>query len=1205
MVTFRQAPIAAKRTRIREPQMSGLSHAINDRLVSGWGDGGYRLRFWLYSLFRGLRNPDGDLTPSELEFFTFYQNVRAGDARYPETGPGEPAGTNVDSPLGMFVFGNEGAGMPGESDRVTDMASGGMPLRFGLTPPSTPGEIWELGKWQRGAWDPVTGASAYPAINAGRSVYWLVYSRYSKWGNSYGGFAPSPEHGESCSCESLDGPPPPNWLLKFTPLKPGLPEMSYAGTCPPCEDYPYEDHVAQVVYTPWAYYVRLNSGHIDVLATKDYIEGPYVGAPVLRKQPGGHFPRIYHAFARKFRGSLEQQKVPGYHVQEAFDFEGFQRTQYYLAPQVGVEQDGSIQPSYRAMALRVSGGKVAAGASSTPLVWHSGAVLTHVYVRAEGMTTPGKVAVVVGGEAPIAVDLAPDDHGVAEAIVRIPSTPKGPTVSIRAESDLRCTRCYAEGTELMPWLPEEGDQYVVLRTMAARPDAASGTDGDGEHEGGARRIWADFQRYGALISPYGVSSLAEDEAINTNAIFDAARQLSRHVRCIPRDNLVAYAVEGGRSVIWLRRYARGMSHDVPIDLLDGIAPAREPIASGDLVRGKRYLVRGGRVDHAGRRYWAGDVFEATRSKVYEGTGTVYEYDGVLHVAPPGGWTNEWMIEVEAKPYWYSDSSIWKPEVFADRYGLLNRCHWGHYVGSVAGRNYADVRRHFGPGNDTLWTPESPSGYQYVRGMNAADGDAELSRPTLDFARSCRVYEPPVAIESATVSWSDGEEIVKLVLTGRLHSTVGQDAGAPETIGRDLGPTELAAIRAEGPRTSENAIREYLCMVNLGANCDSSSVSGHRLKPGDAAYDSEPANTDQASAWDVFGACFPTIWLTQLIPRPAPGGKPKSDLTRCTHDVMAQAELYLRVMCEGFVDGVMTAEVSCSEEVPPGAYDWTWEAICYRAFGGRWIGALPDALRPDKPEGHGPLPHTRMYAEPFNRFARVVNLMTTVRVALPYRAQYRTTNYIGRKEISAGNGCGESTACGTVARIAWRGTGAPASTLQATYDWTDMSTLGDAATAFSGSAFSSIGCAESGAWALDSSRVVVDWRVQLVHPDYLEACPPSWRDMIGTPLAGVIGTVETVTTVGVAVDCGTPSRCFGPSYGSCCLDRTETQRSRTCGVLTSGRLDAGQPEASWHAICMEPDPIPGDLGSVGWGRSIILTPLIGGEFTITANLVEAS
>ena len=1142
--------------------------------------------------------------PSEVEFFTFYQNVFPTDAQYPEGGAGDPAGTNVDAPLGMYVFGADGAGMPSESDRLTDLASGGLPLRFGLTPPATIGEMWELGKWQRGAWDPITGEAAYPAINAGRSVYWLVYSRYSKWGNSYGGLAPTPETGESCSCDIPNMPP--SLQLKFTPLKDGLPLMTYPGTCPPCDDYPYPDHVAQVVYTPWAYYVVQNSGHVDVLRTTDYIEGPYQGTPRMRKQPAGHLQRAYHAFCREFRGSLEQRKKRGYHVQESFDFEAFLRTQYFLAPQAGMARDGVLEPDYRRIDLKVTSGLIKEGVASSALSWREGTVLTHVYLRAEGLAEPGSVEVLVNGKAVQTAQLTPGEDGVGEAIVFVPSTPTAPRVAIRAKTDLHATRCYAEGTELMPWLPEESDQFVVLRTMAARPDAAGGTDGDGEHEDGARRIWEDFVRYGCLVSRFGVSSLAESEAINTNAVFDAARKLSRHVRCIPRDNLVAYAVEGGKSVIWLRRYARGMSRDVPIDLLGGIAPERTQIESGSLQRGKRYVVRGGSIAYDGRRLSTGDVFEAAKVASFDGDAAVYEYDGIYAVAPPGGWTNEWVVDVESKSYWYSDSSIWKPEVWADRYGLVNRCHWGHYVGDVAGRDYTDLRHHFGPGNDTLWTPESPDAYNYLRGMNAADGDPEASRPTLPFARSCRVYEPPVRIESATVSWEDGEEVIKLVLTGRLHSTVGQDGGAPETIGRDLGSAELAAIRAEGFRTPENALREYLCLVNLGANCDSSSALGHRLKVGDAAYDSEPANTDQASAWDVFGACFPMIWLTQLVPRPAPGGrgKPKTDLTRCTHDVMSQLELYLRVMCEGYIDGQLTAEVSCAEETPPGGYDFTWESICYRAFGGRWISPLPDKLRPDKAEGHGPLPKTRMYAEVFNRYARIVNLMTTVRVALPYRAQYRTVSYFGRKEITAGNGCGESTACGTAARIAWRGTGAPASTLLDATDWMDMSTLGDAATAFSGSAFSSIGCAESGAWALDSSRVVVDWRVQLVHPDYLEACPPSWRDMIGTPAAGVVGTVETVTFVGIAADCGTPSRCFGPSYGDCCLDRTETQRTRTCGVLTAGRLDPGQPEASWHAICMEPETIPGDLGNVGWGRSIVLTPLIGGEFTLTANLVGA-
>jgi len=57
-----------------------------------------------------------------------------------------------------------------------------------------------------------------------------------------------------------------------------------------------------------------------------------------------------------------------------------------------------------------------------------------------------------------------------------------------------------------------------------------------------------------------------------------------------------------------------------------------------------------------------------------GTPIVYENDIIITKAPKQGETNEWQVFLQTLPYKDSDSSLYKPEVFADRDGMfVDRC----------------------------------------------------------------------------------------------------------------------------------------------------------------------------------------------------------------------------------------------------------------------------------------------------------------------------------------------------------------------------------------------------------------------------------------------------------------------------------------------------------------------------------------------------
>jgi hypothetical protein len=131
--------------------------------------------------------------------------------------------------------------------------------------------------------------------------------------------------------------------------------------------------------------------------------------------------------------------------------------------------------------------------------------------------------------------------------------------------EIRC-----EITELMTYKPSLVDLYLILRCGGV--NFGDAVDGSGTQCEFSREIAEDYLTTGVIRSHLGHVALPGSlSAINSNAVFDAARRLSQCVRIMPAEQLRGYAVIGGNSVLWFDRYARGMSHAIPIDLFSGMA----------------------------------------------------------------------------------------------------------------------------------------------------------------------------------------------------------------------------------------------------------------------------------------------------------------------------------------------------------------------------------------------------------------------------------------------------------------------------------------------------------------------------------------------------------------------------------------------------------------------------------------------------------
>lgn len=661
-------------------------------------------------------------------------------------------------------------------------------------------------------------------------------------------------------------------------------------------------------------------------------------------------------------------------------------------------------------------------------------------------------------------------------------------------------------------------------------------DGSGRELENAKQLGTAYFERGCLVPASGADEIQRHEAeINKNAFYDTIRRFSQCIRIVNRLQFVGYAVSAGKSILWFRRHSVASSN---LDLFGGIA------------------------------------------------------DAIAHEAPRYGWTNEWMLGVSLKPYHSSGTSVWNPIEFADYWSLFDRCLF--YDPDIA--NDPDWLWHLAYGQGTTqgnMLAEGATGYRYgrltdstyyINQKTCADDDCVAARRR--FYQSCRLYEPDIEIESAEAVTEDDVELVKVTLVGRLHNTHGEDDGAPGTIDRDTSTWSAATIRAEPFRTTENALRLYLLHAADGTN--PTAITG----------DNSLNSGIQSSPDNPFGSIYPHFHLTRLIPAPYDDGNDRQDLhdTPLWHDVWPMMELYLRSMCEGYVDPRSTFDLAgCTwtdpdpdllgetgEECNPGdadLYDYTFENLCYVAWEGRWIGTLPTvatsrlkgaAVREDAPQGFGPLPNTYASAELFNQFASAVDLLTHVRMMVPWKMMERHTIYMNNTPIvdDPGAVCG-STSCGAAGMETWSGVGPPALDVYTPItDWTEVTGQIEAWTY---AAFSAACYGGGGYWNLVTWRCVTEYDYALVDEDMFHAFPEGWADMWGGSV-GTLACVQDVSVHWLMTDSGGSTPCG--MHPIACTFEAELANVGRCEFLTRGTIDFG-PVApqSWFYIVKYP---PADL-----------------------------
>jgi hypothetical protein len=529
-------------------------------------------------------------------------------------------------------------------------------------------------------------------------------------------------------------------------------------------------------------------------------------------------------------------------------------------------------------------------------------------------------------------------------------------------------------------------------------------------------------------------------------------------------------------------------------------------------------------------------------------------DAIQDDPDQGEYSNEWLTFFQFKGFNNSESSIWKPSAYSDYWSMSERCQFAGQ--SLENSENGDYYDHF----QSNLAPEASTGYRYIGTTNPTnflDSD-ERSR----FYKSCKIYAPDYEVESVTSTNIDGVEAVAVTYKTRFH----RSATAPASVAFDIGTWDIDQINEDEYRTDENAIMSYILHAQLGA----AMVA---RKTGDTATDWQPVlGTDQPHA-----TIYPHFFFTKLIPFAGTGedGVWERDDARPIIDQLQQCELYLRCMCEGYIDGPGTASYECDLN-GSSLYDYTFQALCQEANGLNRISFLPADLLTGETISAGPLPNTLMYAEVFNQLARAVNLLDKARVAIPYKLFCKEYFFETYQDITADWDNGACTSPPGSVKAVWTGTAPAPSTLTAETDWQECTQPGGPGNPYGfqstvNSQIDAFTCGTSGAYLLKSEALIVEFRFEPRDPLFTEAIPSHILELMRGGQGGFLGYLQTaettremyaVATGGEAIECDS-NQLFhsGTGYNNNIITNDSTQ----CVLISSGALDPGTTAYSGHYL----------------------------------------
>jgi hypothetical protein len=504
------------------------------------------------------------------------------------------------------------------------------------------------------------------------------------------------------------------------------------------------------------------------------------------------------------------------------------------------------------------------------------------------------------------------------------------------------------------------DAYAFLRVATTKggvggkfAETEGNPDSVGHDYEEAKVISSNYAKFGSAVNPHGAQVVPNAQLyLNNNPIYEATRKfVTSNMKMVPRNNVINYAEERGKGVLYLDRFAMGMAN-TGIDMFRGMGPAIDSAGWFDkyyfdssksahvtyvpIMPGKLYYVwsyekkhKGSVVYNGGNPLTHGDKFVGKAGVDYldEKIGTdkigVYELEGIRKQTPSGFESNEWVMFMTFNPYHWSESNIWKPSVFGDQTCFLhNRCLF--QAPDIEGRQFNgkartaeasmmrdtfynfNTRTHLGIGDMSTYV-QAPPKFNTWKGYNAPMKAGNLSsEEALGWAKSCQLKTNMYKITSITRFFgSRGKVDDPRVNIIRVELDRPLENGKNPSISIGGGPysgsyCDVAKVMdGQKYRSDKNGLVEYI----------NSGKGGHGYQCGTKFYEKRNgvmigdygANMNLADdvgsksgGYSIYGSCHPRFYFLKLIPEVSKGAQLKID-------PYVQMEYYIRAMHGGYID----------------------------------------------------------------------------------------------------------------------------------------------------------------------------------------------------------------------------------------------------------------------------------------------------------------
>ena len=474
------------------------------------------------------------------------------------------------------------------------------------------------------------------------------------------------------------------------------------------------------------------------------------------------------------------------------------------------------------------------------------------------------------------------------------------------------------------------------------------------------------------------------------------------------------------------------SQDIPTerDMFQGIAPDINTTLSGSLLIGRQYKVSGGSILHSGIEYTNSQLFTASNTQYTPSSGTpiITPTNGIMEIAFPSNFSNEWAFWINFLPFSSFNSSIFKREVYGDTNSpFIDRCHVNSDLLPKSAEN-----KHINSGLPRAYAPEAPPSYRYLplilpnqinyafqnlavpllsNGSNANTSSRQLQEK---FYTSCQAFKAPYKIIRAYID-SAYPDSVFIQLNRKIdgHDTYNTDSQVP----------------GETARTDYNGLKDWLSETNPAS-----------FRIGDASITNEFGlfQSTSVTSNQYLGSYYPRFFFLKLIPRPYSDGNVDGQLSDSptNHEMIKQAELYLEAMREGFtansqgVTGRLGCENIKGHLTPPDLkYDQLFmDATKFSGigtsvrgwFGNKYPSLLPSSLNfnlratsiidgyrfgkssvkryEDNPRGFGAIPYVATYLESYASIAKSINSLIYFRVPFPLNYEETIRSYSSIEDL---------------------------------------------------------------------------------------------------------------------------------------------------------------------------------------------------------------